>query len=153
MDLEIYLCLFTEWFPVLKDSINKIIYWVSKWNFKKPPLKIWFWSASWSLNLVPALSSSFDCFGKLRIQSERLNGFKNIGVVQPKLLSILPECLGFWNIYDGERGRGEGGKEGWRERKWKHLNVGAKTYPIWKIPISLKFHVSSFLHVRTILKL
>lgn len=35
MDFEIYL--FTEWFPVLKDYINK--YWVSKWNFKKEPLK------------------------------------------------------------------------------------------------------------------
>lgn len=101
-------------------------------EFQKGPLKIWLWSASWSLNLVPALSSSFDCFGKLRIQSERLNGFNDIGVVQPKLLSILLECLVFWNIYDGRGGKG--GKEGWRERKWKHLNVGAKSYPIWKIP-------------------
>lgn len=25
MDLGIYLCLFTEWFPELKDSINKVV--------------------------------------------------------------------------------------------------------------------------------
>lgn len=95
MDLEMYLCLFTDWFPVLKDSINKVITTGSANGISKGPSENLILNTSWSLNLMPVLSSSFDSLGELRIQSERLNGFKNIGVIQPKLLSILPECLGF----------------------------------------------------------
>lgn len=35
MDLEIYLYLFTEWFSVLKDSINKVITVGQQMEFQK----------------------------------------------------------------------------------------------------------------------